>query len=120
MKVRLKEDAGQASNVRGWLRAGREYEVLAVEAASPRGSGSLYRIQSEDNETPALFEAELFVLSDAAIPSNWIVVQEPQTPIQLMPASWAEPGYWERFFDGDPQARTDYEAAVRKIVARSA
>lgn len=117
MRVVLRAEVADTANVRGWLKAGKDYTVLSVEAAGAGVSANVYRIQSDDNATPALFEAKLFRLVDARIPSCWIVVQQDDLPIQLMPASWAEDGYWERFFDGDPAARREYEAITHGILA---
>ncbi len=109
MKVILKPKATNAPNVRGWLEQSRPYFVLAVEATS--NGASWYRIESEDNETPALFEADLFEIVDPSIPAAWIVVRQGNLPLQLMPTSWSDDGFWERFFDGDTTAQEDYEEA---------
>jgi hypothetical protein len=116
MRVVLKPDAVGAVNVRGWLKAQKQYLVLSVEAAGTGASRNFYRIESEDNNTPALFEADLFRLVDPRLPSCWIAVQQEGVSLQLMPASWAGDDYWERFFDGEPAARRKYEDAMRDML----
>ena len=113
MKVVLRPSAVDSSKVRGWLTPHTEYLVLAVEA-SATGENS-YRIESEDNRTPALFEAKLFTLVNNRLPTLWIAVQQQDLLLQLMPARWSEDGFWERFFDGDPEACRVYEDAIVKM-----
>lgn len=115
MRVELKRERAGEPKVRGWLKPDTLYLVLSVEATGAGASGTSYRIESEDNRTPALYEPGLFRQVDGQIPSCWIAVQAEGLPLELMPASWAEDGFWERFFDGDPAARREYEAAVKMM-----
>jgi hypothetical protein len=116
MRVVLKPEVVESPSVRGWLKAEKQYLVLSVETTGTGASDNSYRIESEDINTPALFEADLFRLVDPRLPSCWIAVRQEGAPLQLMPASWAEGDYWKRFFDGEPAARREYMDATRKMV----
>jgi hypothetical protein len=113
MKVTLRPEAAGRDNVRGWLRLEYEYVVLSIESIA--GDTMAYRIVSEDNHTPALFEISLFDVVDNRIPPSWIVVPVEGTMLHFMPAGWAESGFWEALFDGDPAATEAFGEQVREL-----
>ncbi|MCG8417845.1 MAG: hypothetical protein MJE77_07875 [Proteobacteria bacterium] len=116
MKVVLKSaEAADKPNVRGWLRRDTVYLVLAVESSGT--SATAYRIESEDNRTPALFETDLFSIVDNRVSSCWVVVKDENCPLQFMPAAWNEDDFWDRFFDGDADARRAYEEVIQTMRA---
>ena len=86
-----------------WLTLGREYDVLCMSTAS--AEGVLLRVIGNDRQTPALFPGELFDVTDQSIPANWVVTKQNENGFVFGPRTWAEPGYWERYFDGDREAR---------------
>jgi len=115
MKVRLKPAPANRENVRGWLRPDVDYVVLSVEVL---GDESAYRIVTEDNATPALFESSLFDVTDESVPGLWVQVSQAHgKPDQRMPRAWSADGFWEAFFDGDPGARRAYARALVDLMA---
>ena len=114
MKVQLKETA--SPEVRRdpgrWLQPGVAYTVLAIEA-SGRGHQE-YRVAAEIQGTPALFDARLFEIVDGRLPPNWMATADGER-LEFQPAAWAGAGFWERFFDGDPDASRAYHEEVDKI-----
>lgn len=84
-----------------WVRIGGEYLVLEISAA-PNGHVSL-RIHLEEG-APGLWDSTMFETTDVAIPSNWVAKVSRQGGVDLGPERWLEPGFWERYFDREPEA----------------
>jgi hypothetical protein len=101
-----------------WLSLDREYSVLSVYAES--GRQVLLRIESEGEGTPALFPAEMFVTTSAAIPRNWRVHIEQGGAVEFAPESWLKPGFWEEFFNQVPEAVEAYENERAIILSEEA
>lgn len=89
------------------VRLHGEYRVLSI-LVQP-GRGAKFRIVTDDG-TPALFNAAMFATSDGNLPPNWVVRASETGVVEIAPAKWLQPGFWERFFDGDPAAREDFAA----------
>jgi hypothetical protein len=94
-----------------WITEGQQYDVLGVEVT---GGKVYFRVES-DQGTPALFESELFELVDGAIPSSWIAVAGTRGGFSLDAKAWARQGFWEAFFDREPEAMKLYEAEKRSM-----
>jgi len=90
-----------------WLAAGKEYDVLCVYF--DKVQGVLLRIIGEDGMTPALFPGELFEFIDSGIPRNWRIIKDQAGTVRLSPSPWLERGFWEKFFDHDPEAMIIFE-----------
>jgi hypothetical protein len=84
----------------------REYPVLSVTVVPERGA-SLH-IPSADG-TPAIWDAAMFVTVDGTIPGNWIARVSEGGIVELGPEAWLEPGFWERYFDREPDAEKVFE-----------
>lgn len=119
MKVRclnLLGATGQPADQSRWLKIGHEYDVLTLSVDS---KGKKYvRIQPEDGSGPGLFLLEQFEIADASIPCSWTIQINKKGGLTLGPKEWAEPGFWERYFDGDTQAATIFETERRKILVK--
>lgn len=89
-----------------WLDLDDEYEVLEVYAY-PGGRIDL-RLAAKDAGTPALFDSTMFMTIDDTIPPTWTVRLEDGGALRLAPREWMRPGFWDAFFDGDPDAVSDY------------
>jgi hypothetical protein len=65
-------------------------------------SGDAVRIFNPDAPgTPSLIFLNDARILDPRLPPNWIFdLKEQPGEFVLRPASWAEPGFWTRFFDG--------------------
>ena len=86
-----------------WLRAGSQYAVQAIYFDPDQGVR--YRIISDDAATPALFASSAFTVIDGRIPESWRAHACSGGSFVVGPAAWQEPGFWERFFDDDAEAR---------------
>jgi len=81
------------------LSDGETYEVIEVSTDAERTS---LRIVSDDG-TPALFDARGFVTVDDTLPGDWrLEITEHVTT--LGPAHFLTPGFWEAYFDREPNA----------------
>lgn len=78
-----------------------EYDVLSILVES--GRGAKFRIRTDDG-TPALFDAAMFAAAADKIPRNWVMSVREGGLVSFGPARWLQPGFWERYFDGDPEA----------------
>lgn len=57
-----------------------------------------------ENPTPALFQTDIFEVVSSVIPPSWIVVSPKPGLLDVGPEPWTRPGFWERYFDQDPEA----------------
>jgi hypothetical protein len=112
MKVRLKLKLPKSPAIHGWLLENREYHVLSIEASSVRKE---YRIASEKDGVPALFDADDFEIVDDTVPCNWVTT-ETNGRTTWAPAAWLEPGFWEKAFDDEPEAVAIYKQEKKKII----
>jgi hypothetical protein len=101
-----------------WVKLDAEYPVLSVLAA-PAGRVQV-QILTEDGRSAGWFDAAMFMTSDSSVPSNWVVSIGECGEFELGPARWAAPGYWESFYDGDPQARVIFAEELSVILATAA
>lgn len=99
------------------LTVGKEYEVLEV-LVSPT-QGILLRIVGDDRFTPALFSGDLFEVTDQSIPQLWVIARVPtrdgSTLYKMCPKAWLEPGFWERYFDREPEAVAIFDEQRRLL-----
>lgn len=89
------------------MRVGEEYTVLEV-AAGPGGDSSL-RIHRGD-ESPGIWDSAMFETTDPTVPSIWVAQLSDGGGLRLAPPRWLERGFWERYFDGEPDAVAIFEA----------
>ena len=102
---------GEPNDTSSWLRIGHEYIVLEILAVPDRRV--TLRVLGEDNSV-ALWDAEMFEVVDGTIPPNWVASVGPSGDLSLAPRRWLAGGFWEAFFDHDPDAISsfDHELAV--------
>jgi hypothetical protein len=97
-----------------WFTVGREYLVLAISMRARAGLS--FRIVSDDAGTPVLAPAELFdVVPAQPMSGNWVAEVGEGGQLELGPRRWLERGFWERFFDGDADARRVFDEEVRAM-----
>jgi len=116
MKVRcikLLDSRGLPTNRSAWVKIGGIYHVLSVWLEY--GQTRLRMIGEEP--TPALFELEMFEVVSSTIPITWVIVSPTAGCLSLAPSAWNSPGFWEAFFDRDPEAVSCFEEERKKIVA---
>lgn len=109
MRVLLKDGADHS----GWLVAGREYTVLSIEVNA--NAHVVYRIRSEDNGQPVLFDAKAFRITDSSLSPVWQVACLEDGSHSFEPEPWSRPGFWEAFFDHDSDTVRVYREQVALI-----
>lgn len=112
--VKLLDGGGREVDSSPWATLDAEYVVLALEATP--GGGIQLRIIGDDGPTPVLFQSEMFMTLSSAIPSNWVASIGEGGEFNLAPAKWLRPGFWEDYFNGDPEAVSDFEEEKSKIL----
>jgi hypothetical protein len=116
MKVRcikMLDSSSQPVKRSTWAKVGSVYQVLGiwVEPAQTR-----FRLVGEE-ATPALFEPEMFQVVSAKIPPAWVVTSPKPGYLSLAPEAWSGAGFWERFFDGEPEAVAAFNEEQARIIA---
>jgi hypothetical protein len=94
-----------------WLRIGDVYDVLEVHAGED--GRNLLRLVGRQS-TPALFHVRAFTILDGRFPSTW-TISSSEDAFVLGPEPWREAGFWDRFFDREPEAVRIYEVECWKM-----
>jgi hypothetical protein len=95
-----------------WLTIGRTYTVL--EVSCPAGREPLLRLMADDGGTPSLHAAIQFKVVSEDLPPSWGAHIRADGSILLSPREWG-PGFWERFFDGDPETVESFRRIVMQM-----
>ncbi len=111
--VKLLDVFGRPTESSPWAKIGRVYHVLCVEAGP--GHTSLRLIGEEP--TPALFKPEMFEVIGTRIPPTWVIASPRPGCLSIAPDAWNAAGFWERFFDGEPEAVATFDEERAKIIA---
>ncbi|WP_322747570.1 MULTISPECIES: hypothetical protein [unclassified Frankia] len=98
-----------------WVRLGGEYIVISVLACP--GRRIELQIVGDDVRAPGLWDSEMFMTVDDRLPSNWVAKVGEGGVVELAPRRWLEPGFWEAYFDRDPDAVAAYEDELRQILS---
>lgn len=98
-----------------WVRLDTEYPVLSILAA-PGGKVHL-QILTDDGQSAGWFDAAMFMTSDASVPPNWIAKIGDSGELEMAPARWTRSGFWESFYDSDPEARSAFAEELSTILA---
>ncbi|QPB85433.1 hypothetical protein CWC22_020655 [Pseudoalteromonas rubra] len=105
MKVRciklLDESTGDPLETSSWLSLESVYHVLSVNMED--GAAVKFQLMS-DNGTPAFHNANQFEIVSDIIPARWVINFVAGSHVELSPKLWSEPGFWESYFDGEPEA----------------
>tara|TARA_R110002096_G_scaffold29497_13_gene88830 strand:- start:30681 stop:31064 length:384 start_codon:yes stop_codon:yes gene_type:complete len=118
MKVRcirlIAEESGDILESSVWLTIDKEYLVLSVHVD---GNGQVsFQLVGDDEFTPAFHRAEQFNIVSNLIPSIWCVDYAPGGAFDLVPRAWREKGFWEKFFDGESDARALFRSEVQAML----
>ncbi|MFF5437122.1 hypothetical protein [Streptomyces achromogenes] len=120
MRVRFSADKAERTGAKQGvtsLRDGTEYTVLEVFFSG--GGESFFRIDFAKDEDSALFNSEAFEVTSPKIPATWMMFPSGGRSFTLCPEPWSRPGFWESYYDHDPQALALYEQERRVIVESS-
>ena len=114
----INEQSGEILPATSWLTVGKTYPVLAVFVAA--NGLPKYRLLGDDEVTPALHTANQFEILSGILPSIWRAHSVPNRYFELAPTSWIVPGFWEAFFDGNPDAVRVFHEDYRTLLQEAA
>lgn len=101
MKV-LCMNLGTGRDYGRWLTLNHEYVVLSI-LMTYKGPAKL-RVMADDNQTPILAEATMFTAISQPVPRTWLATIREGGILELGPPRWLELRFWERYFNGEPEA----------------
>jgi len=117
MKVRcikLLDSRGNPQTQAPWLTVGEVYQVMSVILGTD--AKWALRLVGDGLNGLALFRLEEFEIVSAKIPSSWIVTWSSKGVFELTTEPWCQSGFWERYYDKDPEAVRIFENERRKII----
>lgn len=113
--VRILDQSGREKTSSTWLTIGRVYDVLSLQIESRR---NMVRIMDDHGPGPGIYRLEQFDLVDGSIPAIWVARKTHRGDgLSLEPEAWTPVGFWERYFDGDPEARAVFEQELAKLTS---
>jgi hypothetical protein len=95
-----------------WLTIGKIYDVLEVTFDGEW----LLRLIGDAPNGVALFQLKMFEVVDPHIPPNWIAIWGNNGLFFLSPRPWTHTGFWERYYDRDPNAVQIFEEERTRTV----
>lgn len=87
-----------------WISVGEELPVLSISEIAGK---VYYRICPSGENFPSVMIADQFVIIDGKLPRHWRVIYQ-EGKLFIGPEKWSVPGFWERLFDADPNAMSEY------------
>jgi hypothetical protein len=88
------------------LSPGHIYVVIEINEGD-------FRVINDRGE-PILYPKGLFEIIDCSIPSGWVFLDEGDGAYSIGPPDCSYPGFYERYFDKEPNAVAKFEV-LRKI-----
>jgi len=116
MKVRcikLTDSMGNPREKSSRLSIGKTYHVL--EVIQDTHHRWLLRLPGDGSNGVALFALEQFEIVSVRIPHIWITKWNVNGGFSLTTEVWGQPGYWERYYDRDPEALKVFDEEKAKI-----
>ncbi len=108
--IRLLDSDGNDVEDSPWLALGKTYHVMStyVDAEGRRRFGIVSR--HPDGEWPQMINAseKCFEVVSSIIPSNWLK-WERAVASGMAPAAWQVPGFFEAFYDHEPETYPIFE-----------
>lgn len=105
----------QFQDISPWLTIGKIYVVLEIDIHS--GKEGTYRLIGDNSDQgPALYGSNQFEVISGKLPSNWKVSHRTQERFTFGPEEWQQKGFWERCYEGDPEAMEIYKREARIIM----
>jgi hypothetical protein len=108
---------GEPVSTSPWLTVGREYVVLEIVARP--GRDVLFRVATDQSGSPGLWDSRLFRTVATDMPASWSAALDDNGVVTIGPESWQRVGFWEAYFDGDPEAVRVYEDEMSDSVKTS-
>lgn len=103
---------GEPIEASPWVTVGAEYDVVSVIAEPARRV--LVQIRTDDGSL-GLFDSVNFMTTDGILPASWSTRIAEGGILELAPAAWLTPGFWEAFYDGDPAAVAAVETELQRL-----
>lgn len=97
------------------LTIGKDYLVIAMYI-NPKEDVYYRLLDNDPDGRSALFDASQFNVVSDVIPPNWRVTQNKTGTITFSPLAWKVPGFWEKFYEYDPEAKKIYEKELKIII----
>jgi hypothetical protein len=94
------------------LRALHEYLVVGLDDES-------LRVINDVGE-PVLYPKFLFHVVEASVPADWVRQDYDDGEWHIDPPECAQPGFYEAWFDGDPDARRVFDGVVARLLGSEA
>ena len=116
MKVRciqLLDSTGHPEEKSHWLTLGKVYHVMTLTFGTQKKW--LLRLIGDGRNGLALFPLEQFEIVSSNIPAAWVIRWE-KGVFELSPEPWNQPGFWERYYERDPDAIRVFEEESRRII----
>lgn len=111
--VKLLDRSGREQASSAWLTVGRVYVVLSLYLGS---DGNSVQIMGDQGPGPGVYRLDQFELVECSIPATWVAGKMPRGHgLSFEPAAWAQVGFWERYFDGDPEARAVFQQELAML-----
>lgn len=115
MEVTLKPNAQEflphAGNRLPSLRAGGTH---VLEILTKPDCTFTFRIIDKSGRT-SVWPADLFTMIDNSIPDAWIIRARPCNTVALTYPAFARAGFWEDYFDGDPEAEAAFDEIIHTL-----
>jgi len=118
MKVlctQLGSQGGTAQSRSDWLTIGKIYHVLEIVGDVSRGRW-LVRLMGDNRNGAALFPLHQFDLASPKIPTAWTISWDGET-LSFGPAAWSRIGFWEEYYDRQPDAVRVFEQELQALVS---
>lgn len=107
--------AGEAVASSSWLRLDIEYAVVGLLAVP--GRSVELQVIGEGGHPPTWWPSDMFMTSDAALPSTWVAQVGEGGVLRMGPAPFLAEGFWERYFDREPEAMRVYDEELTRMDA---
>jgi hypothetical protein len=110
--VKFLDATGMTTERSAWLTLGKIYHVLEIFINQ---HSIRFRLIS-DSGTPALLHFSQFELISNFIPSCWVVNFRGERFLEIAPNAWAQDDFWNRYFDGEQNAREIFKKTYDSIL----
>lgn len=109
------EHTKQHQDISSWLTIGKEYVVLSIHVYSDIVMYNI--INDNSNQSPGSHDAIQFEVVSHRIPSNWRINPGTLNLFTLGPKAWEQENFWDRCYEGDPEAIKVYKSEATIIMS---